>query len=82
MNAFAHDHLEQAAFHLYASVKPDNGLEWWELSSGQRDDYRLLIAHAHTATAKIDELSEDEIGRDAEDDAYDVAREDAAWGVV
>jgi len=37
------EHLDRAAWHLYALVKPVDGLDWWALTDAQRNRCRGLI---------------------------------------
>jgi hypothetical protein len=43
-------HAERAAYHLYHSLRPADGLPFYGLTSGQRHYYRGLIAHARALT--------------------------------
>jgi hypothetical protein len=73
-------HLRLAAFHAYEGlIRPVGGLAFGDLSEGQQ---KALTDGIEDMAADTEVVPDDEIGRDAEDDAYDVAREDAAWGIV
>lgn len=43
-------HAEDAAVSLYLSVAPEGALDYRDLSPGQRQRFRILIAEAQQAT--------------------------------
>ena len=53
------EHRDFAAFHLYQIIRPEGGLDWDELSPGQRRELRDQIEMAAERTCLVDEDGHD-----------------------